>query len=124
MNHQSNNDIAIYHREQATMINNTPAAELSLGIRARELLDTGEITQAVELYCRMFDPDSQDDEEARSLLVEAWSYLAAKQVIDALDCFEETMTIGTEVQRRQALEGIMQIGEIKRGAPGPCSAGA
>ncbi len=95
------------------MSTNTPAAELSLSTRARELLDKGEVAPAVELYCQMFDPDAQDEHEARNLLVEAWAFLAAKQILDALDCFEETMTIGTEVQRRQALEGITQIGELK-----------
>ncbi|MEW6351140.1 MAG: hypothetical protein AB1646_18950 [Thermodesulfobacteriota bacterium] len=95
------------------MSTNTPAVEPSLSIRARELLDKGELAPAVELYCQMFDPDSQDEHEARNLLVEAWAYLAAKQILDALDCFEETMMIGTEVQRRQALEGITQIAELK-----------
>jgi hypothetical protein len=117
MNHQSNNELGIDHREQATMSTNTPAAELSLATRARELLDKGEVAPAVELYCQMFDPDAQDEHEARNLLVEAWAYLAAKLVLDALDCFEETMTIGTEVQRRQALEGITQISEIKLRIP-------
>lgn len=91
---------------------NADAADLSLVAKGREFLERGEISSAVECYGQAFDPDALDEQEARSMLIEARSHLSRKHIWEALECFEEALVMGTEVQRRQALEGITRIGEI------------
>jgi hypothetical protein len=96
------------------MINiNTNFADESLVIKGREFLERGDISAAVECYGKAFDPDSADEGEARSMLIEGRSHLSRKHLMEALECFEEALLMGTEVQRRQALEEIMTIGEIR-----------
>jgi hypothetical protein len=96
------------------MINiNTNFADESLVIKGREFLERGDISAAVECYGKAFDPDSADEGEARSMLIEGRSHLSRKHLMEALECFEEALLMGTEVQRRQALEEIMTLGEIR-----------
>ena len=89
--------------------------ELSLVEKAREFLAFGDVPGAVACYSKVFDPDSLDEEEARSMLIEARSHLSRKYLVEALDCFEEALIMGTDVQRRQALDGIAEIGQIRAG---------
>lgn len=91
---------------------NAHLEEQSWSDRARKLLDDGDISSALELYSRVFDPDSLDEEEARSMLIEARSHLTRKRLPEALESFEEALVMGTEVQRRQALDGITGIAEL------------
>jgi tetratricopeptide (TPR) repeat protein len=81
--------------------------------RARELLDRGEVASALEFYGKAFDPDALDEVEARSMLIDARSLLARKRVQEALEAFEDALLMGTDVQRRQALEGIADIVTIR-----------
>jgi len=81
--------------------------------KGRELLEQGDLSSAVEYYGKAFDPDSVDENEARSMLIEARSHLARKHFLEALESFEEALLMGTEVQRRQALEGIFAIGQMR-----------
>lgn len=92
---------------------NTNFADESLVMKGREFLERGDISSAVECYGKAFDPDSADEEEARSMLIEGRSHLSRKHLLEALECFEEALLMGTEVQRRQALEEIITIGEIR-----------
>jgi hypothetical protein len=92
---------------------NTNLADEALVIKGREFLERGDISSAVECYNKAFDPDSADEEEARSMLIEGRSHLSRKHLMEALECFEEALLMGTEVQRRQALEEIITIGEIR-----------
>jgi hypothetical protein len=92
---------------------NADPSDLSLVAKGRELLDRGELSAAMQCYGQAFDPDSADEAEARNMLIEARSHLSRKHPIDALECFEEALVMGTEVQRRQALEGITAIAEIR-----------
>ncbi len=92
---------------------NTNLADESLVTKGREFLERGDISSAVECYEKAFDPDSADEAEARSMLIEGRSHLSRKHLIEALECFEEALLMGTEVQRRQALEAIITIGEIR-----------
>ncbi|HTY24241.1 MAG TPA: hypothetical protein VMC85_13995 [Desulfomonilaceae bacterium] len=101
------------HEEQSMMDTNTNAADDSLVTKGREFLEQGDISSAVECYGQAFDPDSADEAEARSMLIEGRSHLSRKHLLEALECFEEALLMGTEVQRRQALEEIMTIGEIR-----------
>jgi tetratricopeptide (TPR) repeat protein len=89
------------------------AGDFSLVEKGRAYLDRGDVTAAVECYGKVFDPDSVDEPEARNMLIEARSHLARKHLLEALESFEEALLMGTEVQRRQALEGISEIGEIR-----------
>ncbi len=91
----------------------TNFADESLVSRGREFLERGDISSAVECYNKAFDPDSADESEARNMLIEGRSHLSRKHLIEALECFEEALLMGTEVQRRQALEEIITIGEIR-----------
>lgn len=81
--------------------------------KGREFLQQGDVSAAVECYGQAFDPDSLDETEARSMLIEARSHLSRKHLLEALESFEEALLMGTDVQRRQALDGISTIGEIK-----------
>jgi tetratricopeptide (TPR) repeat protein len=92
---------------------NTNTAEFSLVAKGREFLQRGEVSAAVECYGKAFDPEAIDETEARSMLIEARSHLSRKHLLEALECFEEALLMGTEIQRRQALEGITTIGEMK-----------
>jgi hypothetical protein len=93
-------------------LNNT---ENSVMEEARKSLERGNIPSAVELYSHAVIPDTEDEKEARDMLIEARSHLSKKNLIEALDCFEEALMMGTEIQRRQALEGILKIGELLKG---------
>ncbi len=92
---------------------NSNFADESLVTKGREFLERGDISSAVECYGKAFDPDSADEGEARSMLIEGRSHLSRKHLMEALECFEEALLMGTEVQRRQALEEIITIGEIR-----------
>ena len=81
--------------------------------KGREFLQRGDLDAAVEYYGQVYDPDSVDEAEARNMLIEARSHLLKKHLMEALESFEEALLMGTEVQRRQALEGITKIGELK-----------
>jgi tetratricopeptide (TPR) repeat protein len=86
---------------------------LSLLERGRELLERGDIDAALAHYSRALDPDSLDEEEARNMLIEARASVTRKHFPEALECFEEAVVMGTDVQRKQALEGLAGIGEMK-----------
>ncbi len=92
---------------------NSNFADESLVMKGREFLERGDISSAVECYGKAFDPDSADEAEARNMLIEGRSHLSRKHLLEALECFEEALLMGTEVQRRQALEEIITIGEIR-----------
>ncbi len=92
---------------------NAQAGDFSLVEKGRAFLERGDVSAAVECYGKAFDPESVDELEARNMLIEARSHLARKHLLEALESFEEALLMGTEVQRRQALEGISQIGEIR-----------
>ena len=93
---------------------NADSPDASLVAKGRALLERGDISSAVECYGKAYDPDTLDESEARSMLIEARSHLSRKHVVEALECFEEALLMGTDVQRRQALEGIASVGEIRR----------
>lgn len=67
----------------------------------------------MESYSQVYDPEAVDEAEARSMLIEGRSHLARKQIVEALECFEEALQMGTDVQRRQALDGITEVGKIR-----------
>jgi tetratricopeptide (TPR) repeat protein len=92
---------------------NVQAGDVSLVEKGRAFLERGDVLAAVECYGKAFDPESIDELEARNMLIEARSHLGRKHLLEALESFEEALLMGTEVQRRQALEGISQIGEIR-----------
>ncbi len=92
---------------------NTGTVEASFVARGRECLQRGDVSAAVECYGQAYDPDSLDETEARSMLIEARSHLSRKHLPEALESFEEALLMGTDVQRRQALDGISSIGEIQ-----------
>jgi tetratricopeptide (TPR) repeat protein len=94
---------------------NTTTSEFSFVARGREFLEKGDIASAVECYGKAFDPDSLDEREARSMLIEARSHLSRKHLLEALESFEEALLMGTDVQRRQALDGILTVGQIRSG---------
>lgn len=87
--------------------------ELSLAEKGREFLELGDVSSALACYERVFDPDSLDEQEARTMLIEGRSNLSRKRLSEALDCFEEALVMGTDVQRRQALDGLADVGRIK-----------
>jgi len=91
---------------------NTEVPQFSFVAKGRELLERGDISSAVEYYRKAFDPDATDEFEARNMLIEARSHLSRKHIIEALECFEEALVMGTDVQRKQALEGITIVGQI------------
>lgn len=95
------------------MNTNTETSQLTLVSRGRELLERGDVSSAVAFYGKVYDPESTDETEARSMLIEGRSNLAKKFLPEALDCFEEALLMGSEIQRRQALDGISSIGAIR-----------
>jgi len=94
------------------METNTQPAQSSLVERGRDFLERGDISSAVESYSQAYDPDALDESEAREMLIEARAHLSRKRILDALECFEEALLMGTDIQRRQALDGISNVGEI------------
>jgi hypothetical protein len=95
------------------METNPHVTEVSQVEQGRQYLDRGDISSALEIYGRVYDPDSLDEKEARNMLIEAHSNLSRKHVIDALENFEEALIMGTDVQRRQALDGIATVAELR-----------
>ncbi len=95
------------------MNTNSETSQLTLVNRGRELLERGDVSSAVAYYGKVYDPDSTDEPEARNMLIEGRSNLARKYLPEALDCFEEALLMGSEIQRRQALDGISSIGSIR-----------
>ena len=91
------------------------AREYSSVEKGRELLTQGDISSAIEFYGKIFDPDALDEDEARTMLIEARSHLTRKHLLEALESFEDALLMGTDIQRHQALEGISTIGEIRTG---------
>ncbi len=91
--------------------------EMSWNERCRKLLDDGNIAEAIECYKKWIDPDALDEREARNMLIEARAHLSRKYFSDALDCFEEALIMGTEIQRSQALEGIATVAEARMRLP-------
>jgi len=96
---------------------NKDIAEISLVEKGRALLEQGDVDSAVEYYGQAFDPESLDEPEARNMLIEARSHLSRKHLVEALESFEEALVMGTEIQRRQAVEGILTIAEIRSRLP-------
>lgn len=92
---------------------NAQTAGVSWVAKGRELLEHGNVTSALECYGKVYDPDALDETDARTMLIEARAHLSRKHIHEALDCFEEALIMGTEVQRRQALDGITTVGEIR-----------
>lgn len=96
---------------------NADTLEFSWVARGRQLLEQGDVPSAVECYEKAYDPDALDETDARSMLIEAHAHLVRKHLLEALDSFEEALLMGTEVQRRQALDGIATIGKMKSQLP-------
>jgi hypothetical protein len=97
---------------------NADTLEFSLVAKGRQFLEEGDVPSAVQCYEKVHDPDALDETEARSMLIEAHAHLARKHLMEALDSFEEALLMGTDVQRRQALDGISNIGQIRSRLPG------
>lgn len=95
------------------MQSNNNADEFSYVARGRELLEQGDIAAAVEFYSKAFDPESLDEPEARSMLIEARANLSRKFLPEALESFEDALIVGDIIQRRQAIEGIVTIADIR-----------
>jgi hypothetical protein len=94
---------------------NADVPEFSLVAKGREFLEKGNIPAAVECYGQAYDPDAVDEPEARNMLIEARAHLSRKHLLEALESFEEALLMGTDVQRRQALDGISALGELRTG---------
>jgi tetratricopeptide (TPR) repeat protein len=94
---------------------NAQTAGVSWVAKGREHLEQGQVALAVECYEKVFDPEALDETEARTMLIEGRAHLSRKHIHEALDCFEEALVMGTDVQRRQALDGIATVGEIRSG---------
>jgi tetratricopeptide (TPR) repeat protein len=92
---------------------NADVPEFSLVAKGREFLEKGNIPAAVECYGKVYDPDAVDETEARNMLIEARAHLSRKHLLEALESFEEALLMGTDVQRRQALDGISVVGEVR-----------
>ncbi len=99
--------------EQPMIDTNASPGNFSWMAKGREFLDKGDLPSALECYDQALDPESMDESEARSMLIEARAHLSRKHILEALEAFEEALLMGTDVQRRQALDGISTIGEIK-----------
>lgn len=100
------------------MIEITSASEeMSWNERGRLLLEAGNVEEAIECYKQSSDPDSLDEREARNMLIEARAHLSRKYLTEALECFEEALIMGTEIQRTQALEGIKTVAEARKRLP-------
>lgn len=98
--------------------NHVPTEDMSFAEKGREILERGDIPAAMEYYRKSFDPDALDEVEARTMLIEARALLSRKHLLEALEAFEEALLMGTEVQRRQALEGIAAVGRLRAGIRG------
>jgi hypothetical protein len=96
---------------------NSDSPDVSLVAKGRAFLERGDISSAVACYGQAYDPDTVDESEARSMLIEARSHLSRKHVLEALECFEEALLMGTDVQRRQALDGISTVGQMRSRFP-------
>jgi tetratricopeptide (TPR) repeat protein len=94
---------------------NADVPEFSLVAKGREFLEKGNIPAAVECYGKAYDPEAVDETEARNMLIEARAHLSRKHLLEALESFEEALLMGTDVQRRQALDGISAVGELRSG---------
>jgi tetratricopeptide (TPR) repeat protein len=94
------------------METNSQPAQPSPVERGRDFLERGDVASAVECYSQVYDPDALDESEAREMLIEARAHLSRKRILDALECFEEALLMGTDIQRRQALDGLSTAGEI------------
>jgi hypothetical protein len=92
--------------------------EMSFAEKGRELLERGEVSAAMEYYKKSFDPEALDEVEARNMLIEARALLLRKHLLEALEAFEDALLMGTEVQRRQALDGIALVGRVRPGIRG------
>lgn len=92
---------------------NAQQADYSSLDKGRKSLDQGDLAGALKHYEKAFDPDALDEQEAREMLIDARAYMSRKHIIDALESFEEALTLGTDVQRRQALQGITEIAEVR-----------
>ncbi len=89
------------------------SVEYSWMAKGREAVEKGDVDTALQWYEKVHDPDAADESEARNMLIEANALLSKKHLMEALDHFEEALVMGTTVQRRQALEGIGKIGNVK-----------
>ncbi len=98
---------------QAHMIETNQASEHNFVIKGRESLDKGDLSTAIEYYKKAHDPEAIDEPEARNMLIEAHALLSRKHFLEALEHFEEALIMGTDVQRRQAIEGISRIAEFR-----------
>ncbi len=105
------------HGERPMIETNADSHDVSLVAKGRAFLERGDISSAVQCYGQAYDPETLDESEARTMLIEARSHLSRKHVLEALECFEEALLMGTDVQRRQALDGIATVGEIRRRFP-------
>ena len=47
------------------------------------------------------------------MLIEARAYLSRKNLVEALEHFEEALVMGTTIQRQQAVDGIATVGELR-----------
>jgi tetratricopeptide (TPR) repeat protein len=92
---------------------NASAGNFSWIAKGREFLENGDLQSALECYDQAYDPESLDEYEARNMLIEARAHLSRKHILEALESFEEALSMGTDVQRKQALDGISTVGEIK-----------
>lgn len=106
-----------YQGERPMIETNSNASELSPVEKGREFLEKGDIPSAIKLYGQAFDPEALDESEARNMLIEARAQLSRKHLFEALESFEEALLMGTDVQRRQALDGIIAVGELRAKVP-------
>ncbi|MFH1117972.1 MAG: tetratricopeptide repeat protein [Pseudomonadota bacterium] len=109
--------MSIVYRDRSMIETNGETVEAAFVAKGREFLQRGDVSAAVECYEQAYDPDSLDETEARSMLIEARSHFSRKHLSEALESFEEALVMGTDVQRRQALDGIFSIGEIQSRLP-------
>jgi tetratricopeptide (TPR) repeat protein len=96
---------------------NRNSVEISWSEQGRQLLDAGNIVEAVKSYQKAHDPESLDEREARNMLIEARAHLSRKHFLEALESFEEALVMGTEIQRNQAIEGIVLVAEARARLP-------
>jgi tetratricopeptide (TPR) repeat protein len=92
---------------------NAQQADYTYVDKGRKYLDQGDLESALANYEKAFDPESLDEQEARDMLIEARAYMSRKHIIDALESFEDALVMGTDVQRKQALQGISEVAEVR-----------
>jgi tetratricopeptide (TPR) repeat protein len=92
---------------------NAQKADYSYVDKGRKHLDRGDLESALKNYEKAFDPEALDEQEAREMLIEARAFMSRKHVIDALESFEDALVMGTDVQRKQALQGIVEVAEVR-----------